>query len=251
MEPKRVLIVDDDPDPVLGLGVRLQAGGFDTVTATDAISAISVAQRELPDVVILDLGLPAGDGFTVMERLSSIPALARVPVIVLSARDPAANKRRAMDAGATAYFQKPCDNEDLMEAVSRAAGTDEGAPPSAQASRKILIVDDDPDLRLGLSVRLRATGYQTAVAVDGLSAISTALKERPDLIILDLGLPAGDGFLVMEWLKGIAALAEIPLIVLSARDEAENKDRAIQAGARAYFQKPANNEALLAAIEQA
>ena len=62
---------------------------------------------------------------------------------------------------------------------------------------KILIVDDDPDLRQALRLRLRANHYETVHAVDGYSAISQAYKERPNLIILDLGLPAGDGFVVL------------------------------------------------------
>ncbi len=63
---------------------------------------------------------------------------------------------------------------------------------------KILIVDDDPDLRRGLTLRLRANHYDTSYATDGFSAIAMAQKERPDLIILDIGLPAGDGFVVLK-----------------------------------------------------
>lgn len=66
---------------------------------------------------------------------------------------------------------------------------------------KILIVDDDQDLLLGLSIRLKANGYQVVAATEGYAAVSTVRKEMPDLIILDLGLPAGDGFVVMQRLK--------------------------------------------------
>ena len=116
---------------------------------------------------------------------------------------------------------------------------------------KILIVDDDQDLRRGLNIRLRANGYDTAFAQDAISAISESRKVNPDLIILDIGLPAGDGFVVMERLKGIASLACIPVIVLSARDPEVNKARALEAGAHSYFQKPADNEDLLNAIRKA
>lgn len=117
--------------------------------------------------------------------------------------------------------------------------------------RKILIVDDDPDLRRGLNVRLRANNYETAFATDGMSAISVAQKEKPDLIILDLGLPAGDGFTVIERLKAIAPLAVVPIIVLSARDPQTSRERALQSGAETFFQKPVDNEELLAAIRKA
>jgi DNA-binding response OmpR family regulator len=115
--------------------------------------------------------------------------------------------------------------------------------------KKILIVDDDQDLALGLRVRLRANNYAVAVAPDAVAAISEAKKENPDLILLDLGLPAGDGFVVMERLCGIESLASIPVIVVSARDPQKNRERALSAGAKAYFQKPVDNDELLSVIQ--
>jgi two-component system KDP operon response regulator KdpE len=116
---------------------------------------------------------------------------------------------------------------------------------------KILIVDDDPDLRRGLNLRLRANHYETAYATDGFSAIAMAQKERPDLIILDIGLPAGDGYVVLERLQQAASLATIPVIVLTARDPQSNQERMLQAGATAFFQKPADNVEFLEAVRAA
>jgi two-component system KDP operon response regulator KdpE len=114
--------------------------------------------------------------------------------------------------------------------------------------QKILIVDDDPDLRRGLNLRLRANHYDTAYATDGFSAVAMAQKERPDLIILDIGLPAGDGFVVLERLQQSATLSAIPVIVVTAREPQYNKDRIMRAGATAFFQKPADNNELLNTI---
>lgn len=116
------------------------------------------------------------------------------------------------------------------------------------ATQKILIVDDDPDLRQALRVRLRANRYDTVNAGDGYSAIAQAYKERPDLIILDLGLPAGDGFVVLDRLQRDDKLSTIPVIVLTARDPQNNEERALQSGASAFFQKPADNAELLEVI---
>jgi DNA-binding response OmpR family regulator len=116
------------------------------------------------------------------------------------------------------------------------------------AAQKILIVDDDPDLRQALRLRLRANHYDTVNAGDGYSAIAQAYKEHPSLIILDLGLPAGDGFVVLERLQKDDKLSAIPVVVLTARDPQSNEQRAMQAGAAAFFQKPADNAELLNVI---
>lgn len=116
------------------------------------------------------------------------------------------------------------------------------------ATSKILIVDDDPDLRQALRLRLRANHYDTVHAVDGYSAIAQAYKEQPNMIILDLGLPAGDGFVVLDRLQQDDKLSTIPVIVLTARDPQSSEQRALQAGAAAFFQKPVDNAELLAVI---
>src|SRR5262249_38220844 len=115
---------------------------------------------------------------------------------------------------------------------------------------KVLIVDDDGDLMRGLSVRLTASGYEVCHAVDGAQAVSVASKERPDLILLDLGLPGGSGYVVMKRLKALAPLAQVPIIVLSARDPATDRRPAPEAGAAAYLQKPVDNALLLWAMHQ-
>jgi CheY-like chemotaxis protein len=119
------------------------------------------------------------------------------------------------------------------------------------ANKKILIVDDDPDVRQGMHVRLKANGYDTLFAADALACLSEARKHNPDLIVLDLGLPAGDGYVVMERLRLVPALGVIPVIVVSARDVRANQERAIKAGAKAFLQKPVDNAELLAVIRQA
>jgi DNA-binding response OmpR family regulator len=123
MNAKKILAVDDDKDFILGLGIRLKSSGYAMVAAVDAVSAVSVAKKERPDLILLDLGLPCGDGFIVMERLRGLlPPIATTPVIVLSARDPASNKDRAHRAGALAFFQKPVENEILLAAIREVLG---------------------------------------------------------------------------------------------------------------------------------
>jgi DNA-binding response OmpR family regulator len=114
--------------------------------------------------------------------------------------------------------------------------------------KKILVVDDDPDVRLALQVRLKANHYDVVCAGDGVTSISEAQKHTPDLMILDLGLPAGDGLSVLERMKANEKLSSIPVIVLSGRNRVENRDRAIKAGAKTFLQKPMEDGKLMAVI---
>jgi DNA-binding response OmpR family regulator len=122
MGNKKILIVDDDPDVRQGMYVRLKANHYDAIFAADGLAGMSEARKHEPDLIILDLGLPAGDGFVVMERLKTIPALAVIPIIVVSGRSGLANRKRAISAGATAFLEKPVDNVELLAVVRRALG---------------------------------------------------------------------------------------------------------------------------------
>jgi DNA-binding response OmpR family regulator len=113
----KIMIVDDDPDLRMALKLRLRANHFETVSASDGYSAIALAQKERPDLVILDLGLPAGDGYVVLKRMQQSDTLSDIPIIVLTARDPQMNEDRSLDAGAAAFFQKPVDNNELLEVI--------------------------------------------------------------------------------------------------------------------------------------
>ncbi len=128
MPKPKILVVDDDPDLVRALRLRLRANNYDVSTASDGYTAIASAQKERPALIILDLGLPVGDGFVVLDRLQNIDALASVPVIVLSARDPQSSEDRALKAGAAAFFQKPADNDELMNVIRVSLGPENAQP---------------------------------------------------------------------------------------------------------------------------
>ena len=122
MGNKKILVIEDDSDVRLGYHVRLKANNYDTFFAVDAIGSLREARAHQPDLIILDLGLPGGDGFVVMERLKTNPQLAVIPIIVVSGRGGLANKTRAVEAGAKAFLEKPVDNDDLLAAIRRILG---------------------------------------------------------------------------------------------------------------------------------
>ena len=120
MRASKILIVEDDRDLLKGLSIRLKASGYSVCWAMDAAMAASVARRELPDCILLDLGLPAGDGFVVMERLKKVPELRETPVVVITARDPESSRDESFNAGARAFLHKPVDDDELLATVREA-----------------------------------------------------------------------------------------------------------------------------------
>jgi two-component system KDP operon response regulator KdpE len=134
MPRPKILVVDDDPDLLRALRLRLRANNYDVATASDGYAAIASAQKERPALIILDLGLPVGDGFVVLDRLQNSDSLSGIPVIVLSARDPQSNEEKALKAGAAAFFQKPADNDELLNVIRVSLGPATAQPAAAWPS---------------------------------------------------------------------------------------------------------------------
>lgn len=122
MAEAKILIVDDDQDIRRLLGHRLKSDGYEPVFAGDAISAVNMARKEEPDLILLDLGLPAGDGRVVVERLRAMPALEGIPIIIITARDLRMERESLAQVGAHAMFQKPFDYDDLVAAIRSGLG---------------------------------------------------------------------------------------------------------------------------------
>lgn len=238
---KRLLIVEDDDELRLAMSVRL-CRDYDTILAQDGLSAVARARSDRPDAILLDLGLPCGDGMRVLQSLQETPELTDIPVVVLTGRDGDAVRARALAAGARAFFCKPVEHEVLADAIADVMAQER--PRRAC----VLVVEDDADVREGLAARLRAHDFVVILAEDGNGALIKARKYIPDFVLLDLGLPAGDGLSVLRRIKQIDELATIPVIVLSGRDASEAEGAALAAGAHAFFQKPVDEHELLAAI---
>jgi two-component system, OmpR family, KDP operon response regulator KdpE len=110
---------------------------------------------------------------------------------------------------------------------------------------RVLVVDDEPQILRGLRANLVARGYEVTTSPDGESALDLAIKSRPDLVILDLGLPGIDG---VEVIRGLRAWSSVPIIVLSAREQEAEKVEALDAGADDYVTKPFGMGELLARV---
>ena len=114
---------------------------------------------------------------------------------------------------------------------------------------RILVVDDGIDSWTLLSSILRTHRYQPIWAADGVQALSEARKHQPRVILLDIGLPGEDGFVVLERLKSNQLLSAIPVIVVTVQDPAVAEQKARECGAIAFIQKPVKADELIATIQ--
>jgi DNA-binding response OmpR family regulator len=123
-QKKKILIVDDERDIVKALMIRLQGAGYEVVPAFDGAQGVFMAHKEKPDLIILDIRMPAGDGFSVAQRLKRSTQTLTIPVIFLTGSPEKNAEEKAMALGARFYIKKPYDAEELLDAVKRALDKD-------------------------------------------------------------------------------------------------------------------------------
>lgn len=119
---KKILMVEDDKRIIAALNVRLRARGYDVCAAYDATLAMTQAVAHQPDLALLDISLPGGDGFVVAERLRSTVATANIPIIFISALTQPGLREKAKAMGAIAFFEKPFESDDLLAVIDAALG---------------------------------------------------------------------------------------------------------------------------------
>ena len=132
LDGKKVLLVDDDNDILNALSLRLEAASYDVVTASDGANGLDAALAQHPDLILMDICMPQGNGFSVLDSLHSLKQ-DQVPVIFLTAFPLRSLKQEALNLGAVAVFEKPYDFRKLVAAIDRAASTQLSAPPDASA----------------------------------------------------------------------------------------------------------------------
>jgi len=117
--------------------------------------------------------------------------------------------------------------------------------------KKILIVEDDAKILKALTIRLKAEGYDVLGATDGMSGTAMARKEQPDLLLLDISMPAGGGFGVAQNVSNMAPLAGTPMVFMTASKQPGLKDQAEKLGAAGFIEKPFDTDTLLTTIRDA
>jgi len=207
---KTVLVVEDDRQFSNLLALYLRQEGYTPVQHYNGAGVPDRARELRPALITLDVMLPDQDGWDILRALKSDPRTKDIPVLVISVLE---NSELALSLGATDYLVKPVRRDDLQALLGRLA------PPAPTAREvKVLVVDDDAEMVSLLQAMLRAEWYTLLPAYDGEEGLTLARSEHPDAILLDLMMPGMNGFEVLERLRADAETADVPVIVVTAKD---------------------------------
>ncbi len=214
---RSVLIVDDDPTVHDVLRATIAKEGYRLLHAYDGAQALELARTERPDVITLDVMMPKLDGWSVLGKLKSDPALASIPVIMLTIVD---ERTMGYSLGASEYMTKPVDRNRLIELLRRFA--------SSGREAVVLVVDDSADVRAVVRATVEKAGLKTVEAENGQVALDWLKSNpKPALVLLDLMMPVMDGFTFLDQVKDVPALAQMPIVVLTAKDLTEAERRVV------------------------
>lgn len=267
---KTILIADDDKTFLDAMALRCKSLGPRVDTACDGAQVLMQVSQNPPDLLILDINMPSGNGLDVAARLLQDPQIPPVPVVFCTGRSDQATIDRCKELGAH-YIVKDGDTwGNLRPVICRilgigadtgdAAGVAEAAAsPPPQLNQKprlprLLFVDDDADLRRAMQIRLRACEVEVVAAGNAMQALWMAVNEAPDMIVTDYWMPAGSGEYLLGRLRAVPVLKQIPVVLLTGavgplkRDFAMERRFMGEYSVSSVLYKPVNFDALLDAI---
>ncbi len=215
---RTVLLVDDDPSLLDTLSRLLTRDGYNVRCAQDGREGLEMAREIRPGLVVLDVILPTMDGWEVLSALKADPSLAAIPVVMLTIVDEA---EKGLSLGAVDYLSKPLDRGKLSRVLGKYLPMEPVAP--------VLVVEDDVPTREAMARILRSEGLEALTAGDGFQALQRMAYRKPGVILLDLMMPEMDGFQFLLEKQRSEEWADIPLVVVTARELSAEDRRALKA----------------------
>jgi len=233
-----VILIDDDLTVHDLVRRFLHKEGFRTVCAPSGQEGLELAKTLQPSVIVLDVMMPTMDGWSVLTRVKGDPALANIPVVMLTMVD---NKEMGFSLGVDDYMLKPIERGSFVSTLRKY-----GSP---NASTSVLVLEDDATTRELLRTSLEKDGISVVEATNGAEGLRKLATIRPALILLDLMMPEMDGFQFTREVRSRPEWRDIPIIVMTAKDIAADDRTRLDGHVSRILQKGAcGREELLAEI---
>ncbi|HTD06109.1 response regulator [Undibacterium sp.] len=241
-----ILIVDDSLTVRADLEEAFTEKEFQVTLCSNASQARAALARALPDLVILDVILPDGDGTDLLREIRATAAGAELPVLMLSTEAEVKDRIRGLALGANDYVGKPYDRDYLVARASELLG--HGQLSASTQKTSVLIIDDSITFRERLAEELRGAGYEVTGVSTGEEGLRRAAANRPSVVITDGVLSGIDGPTVVRKLRLDAALRKIPCILLTGSDDRIAELHALDSGADAFVRKNEDFGMMLARV---
>lgn len=238
-----ILIVDDSRTVRGHLGDLLREDGFEVVEAPDLAGARECLRQVRPSLLLLDVHLPDGLGFELLDPLPQSEAGEPVPVVFLSQEQDVAHHLAGHELGAVAYVGKPYREEEILWLARTHAKRKRDVGPS------ILVIDDSRTERESLRACLVEHGYRVVLAASGEEGLETARRAIPDLVIVDGQLPGMNGAAVLQRIRRDPVLRTLPCLMRTGSQLENAEVEALDAGADGYITKSRDLDVLLARIK--
>jgi signal transduction histidine kinase/CheY-like chemotaxis protein/CHASE3 domain sensor protein len=241
---RKALVVDDDPMHARVAESVLARGGYEVAREASGEAALARLDRERPDLLVVDLGLPGMSGAALLEQVRGRRALRRLPVVVLTARDLDAEESRELGRLADLVAQKGVMTEGgFLSSLEGLLARPRGA--------SVLVVDDNEANRRVVRALTASAGYHILEADGGEAGLELARRERPDVVLMDVRMPDVDGLEATRRLRADGATRDIPVVAVSAQAMVGDRERALEAGCVDYVTKPVSRHELLDALARA
>jgi len=239
MAKNKILIIEDEEILLDVLSKKIKDEGFEVLVARDGEDGLRQIRERKPDLVILDMLLPKVDGFSILKEVkdSSI----NVPIVIVSNSGQPVDIDKALKLGACDYLVKAeFEPDEVIEKINQCliigGHSDSQAKPGA---KKILVVEDDKFLRDLCVKKLDRMGFYVDSAIDGLDGLKKIVKDKPDLVLLDIIMPGLEGFEILEKVRANKdkKIAQIPIVILSNLGQESDVKKALELGANDYLIK--------------
>jgi CheY-like chemotaxis protein/nitrogen-specific signal transduction histidine kinase len=223
-----ILVCDDDAGIRTIVSEHLTRQGYSVIEASSGDQALVLAAENQVEAILLDLYMPGLSGWETLQRLRNNPVTANIPVVVLSVLS--STLRPQLTGDAQGWVQKPFNENLLFAELGRVLHHGDGPA-------YVLLVEDDEDLASVLVASFQDAAVHIDRAATRQEAIRQCINRRPDLLILDLTLPDGDGFSFVEWLRQQPPLRTLPLVVYSGREVSDAEMARLRLGPTEFLTK--------------
>jgi len=215
---KKILVVDDERDLVNFISARLKANGYDVIASHDGMGALQKANEEKPDLILLDVMMPAGDGFSVCQKLKSQDETMNIPVVFLTAKTLDRDERLGLGMGAEYYLKKPFEAKELLDVISKILENPQDIKEEVEHKKiwRLLLVTDNVDVLQMLDPKLEEENFQYQTAENGEDVVIKLDVFAPQLIVFDIYIKSCDGLELLKELAGMDEFKKLPLVLLGS-----------------------------------